>query len=43
MALELANGEINEDFFVSTEIPDQEKMKICELASEYLQYRYSKA
>ena len=42
MALELANGEINEDFFVSTKIPDQEKMKICELASEYLQYRYSR-
>jgi hypothetical protein len=26
----------------NTEIPDQEKMKTCELASEYLQYRYSK-
>jgi hypothetical protein len=42
MALGLANGGINDDSFVSTEIPDQEKRKICELASEYLQYCHSK-
>jgi hypothetical protein len=42
LALSMASGEINEDPFASSGIPNQEKMKTCELASEYLQYLYTR-
>jgi len=41
-AVAMANGEVDEHSINSSDIPDQEKMKTYELASEYLQYRFSK-
>jgi len=40
--LELANGEFKGNPFPGREIPDQEKIKALDLASEYLQYLYTK-
>ena len=41
-ALALADGELTGDLIAGKEISPQEKMKTCELASEYLQYRYTR-
>ena len=38
----LASGELKEDTFAGKDIPDQEKIKTLDLASEYLQYLYTK-
>jgi hypothetical protein len=41
-ALDMARGVIKKDDPAIKEVPDQEKIKSCELASEYLQYLYTR-
>ncbi len=41
-AVALARGDENIQRLFDLDIPDEEKIRICDLASEYTQYRYSK-
>jgi hypothetical protein len=41
-ALALANGGLKDDPFTGKDIPEQEEIKTLDLASEYLQYLYTK-
>lgn len=40
-ALSIAKGELEPDILLKQEGPNEEKIRICDLASEYLQYQYA--
>jgi len=42
MALSMAKGDLEPDRLLEQKISNEEKIRVCDLASEYLQYEYSK-